>query len=449
MPDSASQSSGARPVPSQDSNRKHRNVFYGWWVVLAAAVGMFWGAPITVFSFSVFLKPLMHDFHAGRGQISLGYTLGAIAGAVSAPTIGWLLDRYGARKVILPVTAMFGFVLLLAKAVSASIWQFYFFYGSLGLLVHGAGPVPYGSVISHWFDRRRGLALGLMMFGIGSGAMVMPSLAQHLITSFGWRDSYAILGSAVLLISIPTVAAFLKEKPQDLALLPDGALPATSRVSIETTALGLSAHEARRSRTFWLMVCAFFLVSASVQGCVLHMAAMLTDRGLSIQTAALGSSFLGAALLMGRVATGYLLDRFFAPHLAAVFFGGAAAGIGVLWMSNSTATVLVGAFLVGMGLGAEVDIIAYLVSRYFGLRYFGEIYGLAFGAFLLAGALGPLVMGAGFDLTGSYSAPLAALFISASVAAVLMTQLGPYRYQPRQPEKNEQILLANPEGAAL
>ena len=179
------------------------------------------------------------------------------------------------------------------------------------------------------------------------------------------------------------------------------------------------------------------------------MAAMLTDRGLSIQTAALGSSFLGAALLMGRVATGYLLDRFFAPHLAAVFFGGAAAGIGVLWMSNSTATVLVGAFLVGMGLGAEVDIIAYLVSRYFGLRYFGEIYGLAFGAFLLAGALGPLVMGAGFDLTGSYSAPLAALFISASVAAVLMTQLGPYRYQPRQPEKNEQILLANPEGAAL
>ena len=257
MPDSASQSSGARPVPSQDSNRKHRNVFYGWWVVLAAAVGMFWGAPSTVFSFSVFLKPLMHDFHAGRGQISLGYTLGAIAGAVSAPTIGWLLDRYGARKVILPVTVMFGFVLLLAKAVSASIWQFYFFYVSLGLLVHGAGPVPYGSVISHWFDRRRGLALGLMMFGIGSGAMVMPSLAQHLITSFGWRNSYAILGSAVFLISIPTIAAFLKEKPQDLALLPDGALPGTSRAPIETSVGGLSAHEVRRSRTFWLMVCIF------------------------------------------------------------------------------------------------------------------------------------------------------------------------------------------------
>jgi len=111
-------------------------------------------------------------------------------------------------------------------------------------------------------------------------------------------------------------------------------------------------------------------------------------------------------------------------------------------MSSSTAAVLVGAFLVGLGLGAEVDIIAYLVSRYFGLRYFGEIYGLAFGAFLLAGALGPLVMGASFDLTGSYSAPLAALFISTLIAALLMTQLGPYRYQPRQAADREQILAS-------
>ena len=112
----------------------------------------------------------------------------------------------------------------------------------------------------------------------------------------------------------------------------------------------------------------------------------------------------------------------------------------MLWISSSTVTVLAGAFLVGMGLGAEVDVIAYLVSRYFGLRCFGEIYGLAFGAFLLAGALGPLVMGAGFDLTDSYRAPLAVLLISASVGAVLMTKLGPYRYRPPQTADREQVL---------
>jgi MFS family permease len=267
-------------------------------------MGLFWGPPITVFCFSVFLKPLMHDFHAGRAAVSLGFTFHNTAGAVGGPLGGWLIDRYGARRVILPATVLFGSVLLLAKLLSASIWQFYLFYLSLGLLLTAVGPVPYGTVVSHWFDRHRGLALGLMMFGIGLGAIIMPSVAQQLIARFGWRNSYAILGSAVLLISIPIVTAFLKEKPQDLALLPDGALSATSRASIETIAPDLSAHEARRSRTFRLMVCAFFLVSASVQGCVLHMAAMLTDRGLSIQTAALGSSFLGAALLMGRVATG-------------------------------------------------------------------------------------------------------------------------------------------------
>jgi MFS family permease len=407
-------------------NSKGHRVFYGWWVVFAAAVGMFWGPPITVFSFSVFLKPLMHEFHAGRAAVSLAFTLHLIVGAISVPFVGLLIDRYGARRVILPATAMFGCALLLAKVLSASISHFYFFYVSLGLLLSGLGPVPYGSVISRWFDRHRGMALGLMMFGIGSGAMIMPPLAQQLIARFGWRNSYAILGSAVLLISIPVVAILLKEKPQGLGLLPDGALPANSTDTGEADAVGLSAYDAWHSRTFWFMVCAFFLVAASVQGCVVHMAAMLTDRGITVQTAALGSSLVGAALLVGRVGTGYLLDRFFAPYLAAVFFGGAAVGIGLFWIGSGTALAFVGASLVGLGLGAEVDIIAYLISRYFGLRCFGKIYGFALGAFLLAGALGPLLMGAGFDLTGSYHAPLAALFLSTLVAAVLMTRLGPY-----------------------
>ena len=169
----------------------------------------------------------------------------------------------------------------------------------------------------------------------------------------------------------------------------------------------------------------------NVQGCLVHLT-MLTDRGLTLQMATLGSSLMGAGLLIGRVGTGYLLDRFFAPYLVAVLFGGAAVGIGLLWTGAATAIALAGALLVGLGMGAEVDIIAYLISRYFGLRSFGEIYGSAFGAFLLAGALGPLLMGAGFDLTDSYGAPLAALLTSTLVATVLMTRLGPHQYQARR-----------------
>ena len=188
------------------------------------------------------------------------------------------------------------------------------------------------------------------------------------------------------------------------------------------------------------MVCAFSLVSVSVQGCLVHITAMLTDRGISVQTAALGASVMGAAVLIGRVGTGYLLDRFFASRMAALLFGGAAAGIALLMIGSTPSIAFLGAFLVGLGLGAEVDLIAYLVSRYFGLRSFAEIYSLIFGAFALAGAFGPLVMGAGFDLTGSYHAPLVAFVAATLVAAVLMTRLGPYLYRAGQVGENEQIL---------
>jgi MFS family permease len=423
-------------------NQPGRGIFYGWWVVLAAAVGLFWGAPITVFSFGIFLKPLMREFHAGRAAVSLAYTLQLIASAISAPLAGWLVDRYGARRVILPATALFGLILLSTQFFSGGIRQFYLLYPASGLFVHGAGPIPYGSVVSHWFDRRRGLALGLMMIGIGAGATILPAFAQKLITGFGWRTAYAVLGAAVLAIPIPVVTALLKEEPQALGLLPDGAVSINCGLAREARSRGLSVYDAARHPTFWLQICAFFLVGASVQGCLVHMAAMLSDGGASVQTAALGSSLMGAAVLIGRVGTGYLLDRFFAPRVAALLFGGTAVGIGVLWIGSATLVALAGAFLIGLGLGAEVDIIAYLMGRYFGLRSFGKLYSFAFGAFVLAGALGPLAMGSGFDRMGSYRIPLAVLFALTLVATVLMTRLGPYPYRAFQEGPRAPLLPA-------
>jgi cyanate permease len=400
--------------------------FYGWWVVAAAAVGLFWGVPITVFSFSAFLKPLMQTFHAGRAAVSLAFTLQLVVSALSSPLAGWLIGRYGARKVILCGTSLFGAMLLFNRVLSTTLLHLYFFYAVLGFTVHGMGPIPYGHVVSHWFDRRRGLALGLMMIGIGSGAMIIPAFAHQLIARYGWHAAYTILGSMVLLISIPVVAAILKEKPQDLGLSPDGAQ--LGAVLPQANLAGLSRSEAWRSQTFWILVCAFSLVSVSVQGCLVHVTAMLTDRGMTARTAAFGASVMGAAVLIGRIGTGYLLDHFFAARLAVLLFGGAAVGIGLLLMSAAPAGAFVAAFLVGLGLGAEVDMIAYLVSRYFGLRSFAEIYSVVFGAFALAGAFGPLIMGAGFDRTGSYSAPLVGFLLATVVATALMTRLGPYRY---------------------
>jgi MFS family permease len=401
--------------------------FYGWWVVATCAVGLFWGPPVTVFSFPIFLKPLMQEFHAGRAAVSLALTLNLVISALTAPLTGWLVGRYGARRVMLPAAAIFGALLLSTRLFSTTLWHFYVFYAALGVVAHGLGPIPCGYVVSHWFDRRRGLALGLMMIGLGLGAMIMPSFAQQLIVTHGWRAAYSILGSAVLLVVFPVVAVLLKENPHDLGLLPDGKSPKKSTALGVVVVSGLSARDAWHSGTFWLMVSTFFFVSASAQGCVIHLAAMLTDRGITAQTAALGSSVVGAALLIGRVGTGYLLDHLFAPRIAAVIFGGSALGICLLWWGTAP-FAFAGGFLVGLGLGAEVDLIAYLTSRYFGLRAFGEIYSSLFSAFALAAAFGPLIMGKSFDLTGSYRTPLAAFLVATLLAAGFMTRLGPYRY---------------------
>jgi MFS family permease len=435
------------PLPAQSASvlaveQNSTAIYYGWRVVLVSALGLFWGIPIAVYSFSVFFKPLMHEFHAGRAAVSLGFTVQLFVGALSAAPAGWLIDRFGPRRVILIGTAIFGLILVANRLFSGSLTHIYVFYVLLGLSIQGVGPIPYGTVVSHWFDRRRGLALGLTMLGIGLGAVIMPSLAQTLIARFGWSTAYSILGGSVLLLCWPTVAYCLKEKPEDLGLVCAGASATTSPAHKAGARQGFSARQAWSSRDFWLMVCAFTLVSASVQGCVVHMAAMLNDKGLSPRSAALGSSLIGAAVLIGRAGTGYLMDRFPAAWLAAIFFGGAAFGVAVLWLAHSR-VILCGVFLVGLGLGAEVDIIAYLTSRYFGLRDFGKVYSSAFAAFALAGALGPLVMGLGFDRTGSYRGPLILFFVAAMAAAGLMTRLGPYRFSPSQTVPNRPILQAS------
>jgi len=321
--------------------------------------------------------------------------------------------------------------LLANRLFSDSLIQFYCFYVLLGLSVGGVGPIPYGSLVSRWFDRLRGLALGLTMFGIGLGAVIMPSLAQALIARFGWKTAYSILGASALLISGPVVGCLIKEGPAELGLLADGR--AAEPNTISEVVHGLTAQEAWRSRDFWLMVLAFTLVSASVQGCVVHMAPMLSDRNLGQRAAALGSSLIGAAVMIGRIGTGYLLDRTFAARLASILFAVAALGIALLLLGGGPA-VFVGAFLVGLGLGAEVDLIPYLTSRYFGLVDFGKVYSSAFAAFAIAGALGPLIMGAGFDRTRSYSEPLSGFLVATVLGAILMGRLGPYRFCPPQPK---------------
>jgi cyanate permease len=268
------------------------------------------------------------------------------------------------------------------------------------------------------------------MVGLGGGAIVMPMIAQRLIATFGWRTAFALVGCAILVIPMPIVGLFLRETPAEMGLRPDGEPTAATTCAGEIE--GLTWGESWRSGPFWLLVTAFVLLAASVHACVIHMPELFADRGATAQMAAMASSVTGLALLVGRIGTGYLLDRYFGPHVALAICCLSALGIALLWVDPGEMFMLAAAFLVGLGLGSEVDIITFLMSRYFGLRSLGQTVGFAFGAFVLAGGVGPLVMGFSFDRVGSYRLPLTAFFAATLAAAALLARLGPYRFGVRE-----------------
>jgi predicted MFS family arabinose efflux permease len=275
-----------------------------------------------------------------------------------------------------------------------------------------------------------------MMTGLGAGAVVMPAIVHRLITGFGWRNAFGTIGALILIFPVPLIGLLFRESPEQMGLLPDGE---AGRRPMVKTSEGFEWREIRRTRTFWWMILAFGLASASVQGCYVHLAELFTDRGSGVAAAA-AISTAGLALFLGRSATGYFLDRYFAPNVSLFVFALAAAGIAMLWTNAGTAPALAGAFLVGLGIGSEVDIIAYLMSRYFGLRSLGKALGFALGMFVLAGGLGPLIMGFLFDHMVSYRVPLAAFFAATLLAAVVLGRLGPYRFKVAEETEAEGVV---------
>jgi MFS family permease len=420
------------------TGRRH-GLFYGWLIVFVSALGLFLGPPLCIFSFSVFFKSLAQDFHASRAAVSLAFSLFNFVGALWLPGTGALIDRFGAKRVILVSTLVFGLVLCSALWVSPVLWQLYLFFAVLGIAMSsGPSPVPHGVVISHWFDRHRGLALALSMMGIGIGSIVVPMLSQRLITTFGWRMTFAIFGAAVLLLPLPVMAGLLQNDPKQRGLQPDGDAKVPDSPRPPQDKEGLSWREIWHSPTFWVLMVIFSLAGASVHGVVLHLSAIFTDRGVTAERAALATSLVGAAVIVGRLGSGFLLDRIFAPRVAMFFYGATALGMFMLWAGFDGNLALVASFLVGLGMGAEVETMGYMISRYFGLRTFGTAFGSAFAAFMISGSTGVLLMGVGYDRFHSYTVPIGALGVAMVLALILLTRLGQYRYGA-EPERTRSI----------
>ena len=259
------------------------------------------------------------------------------------------------------------------------------------------------------------------MAGVGLGAALVPQFAQAITTNFGWRAAYVGLGLLTFALAFPAVALFLREPGPTTA----------SAISHAVELVGLTGREAIQTWRFWILAFAFFVVAAAANGTIAHVIPLLTDRGVSPQMATSALSTAGVALIMGRLVAGYLLDRIFAPYVALVFFLLPLVGILTLSSTDNTTMAALATVLIGMGLGAEVDLIAFLISRYFGMRSFGQIYGYLFAIFMLANGIGPFLMGLSFDKVGSYNTCLIGFAIGLVFASAVILKLGPYPYPVR------------------
>jgi MFS family permease len=312
--------------------------------------------------------------------------------------------------------------------LTGNIWHYYLMYLLIPILGAGTLPQSYSRVIIAWFARRRGLALGVSLSGFGVGAALVPAFAQFMIENYGWRAAYLGFAAAVLCIALPLVVCLMRESPEEMGLEPDGDRRDHRTGESPPTAahLGLSAGEAARTRSFWLILSSFLLVGVGITSILAHLVPMLIDRGVAPATAALSMSSLGVGLVFGRVFSGFLMDRYFAPYVAAVFLLGLMAGIGILAIEVGGIMVFVAAVLVGLATGSEISEIAYICSRYFGPRAFALIYGIMFAAFQVGSAFGPPVMGAYYDAVGNYVGALWALVGVVGIGTFLITLLGPY-----------------------
>ncbi len=405
-------------------------LFYGWVIVAVCLFGISSGpAAFGLASMGLFADPLTREFGWGRTEISLAVSVMMLSTAVSMPLVGRLVDQLGPKRVLVPSILLLAACLFAMPFVTA-YWQFIGVYLGMGTIAVGTNSVAYMRILTSWFDRSRGLAIGLAGSGTGLGFAYVPIVTETLVSSYGWRAGYVGLGLILIVVTLPLAGLVLREKPEDIGLTVDG----NSRRNEEEPSHGsegMSLSQALGSRDFWVLAMIFIGLAFVLYGLIPHLVPMLTDRGISSSMAATIASVFGLSAFGGRLLIGFMIDRYDARRIAFFFFSLSAVGLLVLATPAPPAALIIVAVLLGGSLGAEVDMLAYLTSRYFGLRCFAQIFSFLFSAVMVAMGLGPLVFGIVFDATGSYQSILALGAPICVLAIGLVLLLKPYAEQRR------------------
>ena len=394
------------------SNQKTGSEFSRHWLlVLVCAVGIGVGvSSLPFYTQGLFIEAWIADFGWTRAQASLGILGSTLALAAVLPFIGSIVDRYGLVTPVMISLLGLSLAYVLLGMFVQSIATFVILAMLQAILGSASSPLAYTRAINAVFNKQRGLALGVALSGAGVAATFGPTLISNAIDAFGWRGAYYAMALFTLLVGAVIVLVLSRLNG------------AKTAVNIDMQAANRDFLVAKASRTYWTIMAAIFCLSLGLGGLMIHFVPILLDVGFTTNAAVKIAGVIGIAVVLGRLLVGFAVDRIFAPRVAIAILLACISGVLALALLGSVVAVPA-AFVIGFSVGAEVDLIGYLVARYFGMHAYGQIYGRQYSTFLIATGLSPVILGAVRDATGTYTASLftaaAFMIISAALFAKL------------------------------
>jgi MFS family permease len=383
-------------------------------------VGLAFGpSVIAVLAFSPFIPPLEQEFGWSRVEVSLAVTIVSYMIVLVSPLQGMLVDRFGPRRVVLTSIPLFALGLAAFYFQPDNLLVFYVLWALIPILSIGLWPLGYLQAVTRWFDRRLGFALGCANAGIGVGSTIVPLIIGALIMAYDWRAAFLGLAALILFVSWPVVFISLRE--------PSTADAAAKQRAAQRAAFGVPFNEAAREPSFLILTVAFFMLGLTATSLVTQQVPLLIEAGWTEPDARGVASLFGFALLFARVTVGFVIDHIFAPVvMLSVAIGGALACV---LYAIFPGTAILSAILLGFLLGAEFDVLAFLIKRYFGNMAYGRLYGVVFAVFYLGSGLGIAGLAQSRQTFGDYDT---GLYIAAGVlaaCALLLSFLPQYRFE--------------------
>lgn len=384
-----------------------------WPVAFASCVAMMLsGSPLIIYVQSVFLVPMTTELGWTRAEYFAPLFFAGLFSALLSPIWGYLVDRHGARPILIPCVALFGLVCagfgLVQDILVYSILLF------LALTLQTAhGMVYYAKIILSWPAKRPGLLLGIALSGASAGGMLLPPIAVWLTSELGWRIARIVLGFTVISVALPIVWAFVRSAPETVRAKPQ------AKGSIDVP------REIASSR-FWLIALNVALMSVAINGVSANMVPIMVDKGMTPGVGALGISLLAGSSFVARFTAGALLDYSRSALIAVPWVACGALGLTLFSVSQTPMVIFPATVLIGIALGGEVDFAAYFIRRYFSFERHGFLYGTVMGIFGICATTGPLLFGLGYQLTGTNMLSLQVACGLMALAAVPLFALGRY-----------------------